>query len=432
MGGATNPANQQCPGGVCSVRGNTSTHTTASSQTTMQQAQSIPIKENDQAYNIYRDGQPLQNLKYCEDKLPRKNLCAKGKNGEWYKILTQDVTLADGKKTKEFLLANGEKVKDTAAKQEYACLYNRWIDSDAWKLAKTERENLKQALVSNGMGPTDCSHVPPSLQLSAEETKKPSGDLKIAEDGSLSLGERKIKFATDTQTGEISPVYADNHHVVNDVDNQLLRNKAVEIHAQASKNTSAQNWLSDNNLIERVSNPTPREIIAAAQTQPKPQTPENSGLGFAMGNRITGVQFKIYPLDKKNHQPTQPVDMSKIPGPPHDPSTMNNTEQRLAGAEQVDQRQNSPEPAKPAKKIKMLKFGAVWCPPCKAMNPIVNKMISDGYDVLPLDADLNPDHVKGWKVESLPTFIFIDENNNEVSRIEGPTTAEQLKKPFEK
>lgn len=74
----------------------------------------------------------------------------------------------------------------------------------------------------------------------------------------------------------------------------------------------------------------------------------------------------------------------------------------------------------------MLYFTAEWCNPCKRTRPIVEELDREGIvSVTFVDADDNPDLVKAYKVQSIPTFIII-EDKNEVKRMNGAKTKEQF------
>jgi thioredoxin 1 len=57
----------------------------------------------------------------------------------------------------------------------------------------------------------------------------------------------------------------------------------------------------------------------------------------------------------------------------------------------------------------LLEFGAVWCPPCRTIEPHV-KAVADKYGdrlvVGKLDADGNPDASARFDVRSLPTLLM--------------------------
>jgi thioredoxin 1 len=70
-------------------------------------------------------------------------------------------------------------------------------------------------------------------------------------------------------------------------------------------------------------------------------------------------------------------------------------------------------------------FTADWCEPCKKVRPIVEDMKKDGFEFQIIDADYEQLLVKKFEVRSIPTFILI-ENNQEVNRISGAKTREEL------
>jgi len=70
-------------------------------------------------------------------------------------------------------------------------------------------------------------------------------------------------------------------------------------------------------------------------------------------------------------------------------------------------------------------FTADWCQPCKKVKPIVEDMKKEGFQFQMVDADYEQLLVKRFEVKSIPTFILI-ENNEEVSRISGVKTREEL------
>lgn len=77
-------------------------------------------------------------------------------------------------------------------------------------------------------------------------------------------------------------------------------------------------------------------------------------------------------------------------------------------------------------KILLLYFGASWCGPCQMLKEKIknNKDQIEDIFVLHIDCDLeeNEDIVSDWKVESLPTQIFVHLEGDSVvkdDRIEG-------------
>lgn len=73
-------------------------------------------------------------------------------------------------------------------------------------------------------------------------------------------------------------------------------------------------------------------------------------------------------------------------------------------------------------------FTADWCGPCKKVKPIVEDMNRDGNIKFQLiDADTNIELVKRYEIKSVPTFILL-EDNEEIARMSGAQTREQLEK----
>ena len=79
--------------------------------------------------------------------------------------------------------------------------------------------------------------------------------------------------------------------------------------------------------------------------------------------------------------------------------------------------------------MKVLKFGAVWCPGCLIMKPRweeiekENTWLKTEY----YDYDENKRVVTDWKIGStLPVFIFIDKEGNEFLRLIGEQSKKKL------
>ncbi|MFA5751205.1 MAG: thioredoxin family protein [Candidatus Paceibacterota bacterium] len=72
--------------------------------------------------------------------------------------------------------------------------------------------------------------------------------------------------------------------------------------------------------------------------------------------------------------------------------------------------------------MKVLKFGAEWCPGCIIMKPRW-KEIEDELGWLKnefYDYDKDKEMVEKYKItQTLPTFVFIDKDGNEITRLSG-------------
>lgn len=66
----------------------------------------------------------------------------------------------------------------------------------------------------------------------------------------------------------------------------------------------------------------------------------------------------------------------------------------------------------------LVKFGATWCGPCKAMDPVLTKLEQeyDNVKIIKIDVDDNPELAKNYKIKAVPTVILFD-NGKEIARI---------------
>jgi thioredoxin 1 len=77
--------------------------------------------------------------------------------------------------------------------------------------------------------------------------------------------------------------------------------------------------------------------------------------------------------------------------------------------------------------LKVLKFSASWCGPCKQLAPIFEQVKSavDGVSFQDVDVDNNSALAIQYKVRGVPTIV-IEKDGQEVKRIVGGTTQAAL------
>jgi thioredoxin 1 len=70
--------------------------------------------------------------------------------------------------------------------------------------------------------------------------------------------------------------------------------------------------------------------------------------------------------------------------------------------------------------IKVIKFSASWCGPCKMLAPIFDQVKSEVSEVsfMDVDVDTNKDITSKYSVSSVPTVI-IEKNGELVNRFSG-------------
>jgi thioredoxin 1 len=77
--------------------------------------------------------------------------------------------------------------------------------------------------------------------------------------------------------------------------------------------------------------------------------------------------------------------------------------------------------------IKVTKFSATWCGPCKVLAPIFEQVKStvDGVSFHSVDVDADSAAAIQYKVRGVPTIV-IEKDGQEVKRIVGATTQAAL------
>ena len=75
--------------------------------------------------------------------------------------------------------------------------------------------------------------------------------------------------------------------------------------------------------------------------------------------------------------------------------------------------------------MKVLRFTASWCNPCKALASTLNEVKTDiPFEVV--DIDVNPELAQSFGVRGVPTLVMVDENEKEISRSVGLKSAKDL------
>lgn len=86
-----------------------------------------------------------------------------------------------------------------------------------------------------------------------------------------------------------------------------------------------------------------------------------------------------------------------------------------------------------SEKPTLVDFHAVWCGPCRMMNPIIEETkatLGDKANVLKVDVDQNKDVAIKYNIRSVPTIILF-KNGEPVWRQSGIVAAKDLTKKIE-
>jgi len=76
--------------------------------------------------------------------------------------------------------------------------------------------------------------------------------------------------------------------------------------------------------------------------------------------------------------------------------------------------------------MKILKFEAEWCGPCKQMDKVIETIDFD-VEIDKIDIDDNREALEKYGVRSVPTLIRVDDEGVELDRLIGAQGAEDIK-----
>ena len=78
-----------------------------------------------------------------------------------------------------------------------------------------------------------------------------------------------------------------------------------------------------------------------------------------------------------------------------------------------------------AKGTFLVDFSTSWCPPCRALLPVLQRLAAEGVAVLTIDAEKNQELSERFEVRAFPTVIAF-RDGREHKRLVGLTTREKL------
>ena len=75
--------------------------------------------------------------------------------------------------------------------------------------------------------------------------------------------------------------------------------------------------------------------------------------------------------------------------------------------------------------MKVLRFTASWCGPCKMLAKVLEDVETD-KEIKVIDIDEEQDLAKLFNIRSVPTLVMIDEGKKEVKRLNGLQSQQQV------
>jgi len=80
--------------------------------------------------------------------------------------------------------------------------------------------------------------------------------------------------------------------------------------------------------------------------------------------------------------------------------------------------------------MKLLKFSANWCNPCKIIDAQM-KRVFPLLEIQKVDIDIERELTKQYNIRSIPTVVLLDDQNVEIKRFTGSISDAKLKEFFE-
>jgi thioredoxin 1 len=78
--------------------------------------------------------------------------------------------------------------------------------------------------------------------------------------------------------------------------------------------------------------------------------------------------------------------------------------------------------------MKVLKFYAEWCGPCKSLSKIIEQYYTGDIPIENIDIDQNTDMAKQYSIRSVPVCVLVDDTGNEIRRQSGMMMIDQFEK----
>lgn len=82
----------------------------------------------------------------------------------------------------------------------------------------------------------------------------------------------------------------------------------------------------------------------------------------------------------------------------------------------------------------VIDFYADWCGPCKQMDPVLEELeeeFSGEVEVRKVNVDEEPGLADEYKIQYIPTYVFLDSGGREVDRIVGGCSESELRAKFQ-
>lgn len=77
--------------------------------------------------------------------------------------------------------------------------------------------------------------------------------------------------------------------------------------------------------------------------------------------------------------------------------------------------------------MKVYRFTASWCQPCKAMAKILESANTGNVPIEVVDIDVHPEVAENYRIRSVPTLVMVDENGQSLKVMVGVKSESVIK-----
>ena len=74
----------------------------------------------------------------------------------------------------------------------------------------------------------------------------------------------------------------------------------------------------------------------------------------------------------------------------------------------------------------LYKFGAVWCSPCKALDPLLEEHFNN-VNIIKIDIEEEPEKAMAFGIRSVPTLVLTDKQGKLIAMRVGGINRQQLR-----
>jgi len=72
-------------------------------------------------------------------------------------------------------------------------------------------------------------------------------------------------------------------------------------------------------------------------------------------------------------------------------------------------------------------FSATWCEPCRKMQPVIDRLLREGYPIHSIDIDEQKELARRYQVMAVPSLVLVNSHGKIIDRVDHATTLEHVR-----